>query len=209
MNDLAAEIINAKDGDPAQLRRLNWKLLTGTVTDDTTTPATVACDGGSGIPTVQVAGYCPTDDDPVVVMSAQGTRIMLGQAGGNGHVILTRAANQSATGSAAVTVSWDTETLDIGGWWTSGTTLTVPTGYAGVYAIHTRAIGAGTWTSATHVLIQVSGVNVGMGHANGQVATLPANSIVRLSDASTIQVVVRNAGATQNMTAVIGVHRIA
>lgn len=41
---------------------------------------------------------------------------------------LRRAATQSIANDSDVAVSWDTEVQDWGGWWSSGTTVTVPAG---------------------------------------------------------------------------------
>jgi hypothetical protein len=43
-------------------------------------------------------------------------------------VQLRRAANQSISTSTDTNISWDTENLDYGGWWSSGTAITVPAG---------------------------------------------------------------------------------
>lgn len=208
MDPLTDELIAAKNGDPA-LRELKWKVRTGTVTDRSTTPPTVQFDGGTGIPTQMIAGYLPTDNDPVIGMSTQGTRFVFGQAGGNGQVILVKSTNHSATGSATTTISWDSETLDIGGFWSSGTTATVPTLYGGCYGLHARITGAGTWASASMTMILANGVNVATGQANGQIDVLPANGLLQLNAGATITVQIRNNGATQNCTAVLGIHRVA
>jgi hypothetical protein len=58
-----------------------------------------------------------------------------------GGVQLRRAANQSVANITVTPVSWDTQDEDIGGFWTSGTTVTVPAGYDGIYAITFRCVG--------------------------------------------------------------------
>ena len=48
-------------------------------------------------------------------------------------VRLRRAVNQSIPDGAATAISWDTEDQDTHGYWSSGTTITVPSGRGGVH----------------------------------------------------------------------------
>jgi hypothetical protein len=56
-------------------------------------------------------------------------------------VRLRRASNQSINNAALTAISWDTEDEDIGGFWASGTTVTVPAGYDGIYVATFRPLG--------------------------------------------------------------------
>jgi hypothetical protein len=56
---------------------------------------------------------------------------------------LRRAANQSVNDSAATAISWDTEDVDTSGFITvTSSTITIPTGLGGLYAITFQAGGA-------------------------------------------------------------------
>jgi hypothetical protein len=57
-------------------------------------------------------------------------------------VRLRRVANQSINSGSATPMSWDTEDEDEGGFWTSGTTVTIPTGLDGLYGIVANVAGA-------------------------------------------------------------------
>lgn len=54
-------------------------------------------------------------------------------------VTLRRTANQSVNNTTDTAISWDTEDEDLGGFWSSGTTVTIPTGLDGIYVITFRA----------------------------------------------------------------------
>lgn len=57
-----------------------------------------------------------------------------------GGVQLRRAANQSIPNNTSTPISWDTQDEDIGGFWTSGTTITVPADYDGIYVVTFRVV---------------------------------------------------------------------
>lgn len=79
-NPFADELIAAKQGDP-KLRELTWRVITGTVTDASVDPPTISTDGSLSIATPILGGAVVLDDDPVLILSARGTRIVLGKAG--------------------------------------------------------------------------------------------------------------------------------
>ncbi len=64
-----------------------------------------------------------------------------------GGVQLRRAANQSIANITLTAISWDTQDEDVGGFWSSGTTVTVPADYDGIYVITFRVV-VGTGASA-------------------------------------------------------------
>jgi hypothetical protein len=68
-------------------------------------------------------------------------------------VQVTRSASQSISNNTETAVSFDTENLDFGGWWSSGTTVTVPAG----------AIPSGYTTIAILVFCAVRYVSNGTG----------------------------------------------
>lgn len=207
MDPTASAFIDIAERTGRVVRRVK-----GTVTDISVNPPLIDC-GGGAVATEVVGPYDPRVGHRVVCLEdwdgqMSGTRICIGpEVGGDANVVLQRVANQSATGSANTTISWDTENLDVGDWWTSGTTLTVP--YDGIYAVHARVTGAAAWAADSATVIVVGGTTVGLGTANGVQAVLPANAALRMTATNAITVIIRNQGATQNCTAVIGVHRIA
>lgn len=58
-------------------------------------------------------------------------------------VQVTRQANQSISNSSDTNISFDTENMDYGGWWSSGTAVTVPAGAipAGYTSIWVDVVG--------------------------------------------------------------------
>lgn len=56
---------------------------------------------------------------------------------------LRRAAVQNTGSGVTGTVSWDTEDEDTDGFWSSGTTITIPAGGDGIYTICTRLAATG------------------------------------------------------------------
>ncbi len=118
-------------------------------------------------------------------------------------------ANQSATGSTIVTASWYAADEDLGGWWSSGTDIVVPASGAGSVAITARLVGAAGWTTNSQVQIVVGGVVWDTGVAVSTTATATASCIVPAIATNVINVTMRNAGATQNMTAQVFVVKVA
>lgn len=124
---------------------------------------------------------------------------------------LRRVASQSATGSSAVTISWDTEDEDTDGFIAvTGTTATIPTGMGGIYAASVKAQGAGTWADGTVVYIQLDGSTFSLsGMPGASIGTVVATSYVGPMDAGTaVTALVRNNGSTQNMTAELALYRM-
>ncbi len=74
-------------------------------------------------------------------MPVAGNKVRASDIPIRGGVQLRRAANQSLTNGALTPISWDTQDEDVGGFWTSGTTVTVPADYDGIYVITFRAVG--------------------------------------------------------------------
>ena len=73
-------------------------------------------------------------------MPVAGNKVRASDIPIRGGVQLRRAANQSVANITATPISWDTQDEDVGGFWTSGTTVTVPADYDGIYAITFRVV---------------------------------------------------------------------
>jgi hypothetical protein len=72
---------------------------------------------------------------------------------------LRRAAAQSVANSTSVTISWDTEDQDTDGYIVvTGTTVTIPTGLGGLYAITFHAVGVTTTGRLTNWIEPTSGI---------------------------------------------------
>jgi hypothetical protein len=72
---------------------------------------------------------------------------------------LRRAATQSVANSTSVTISWDTEDEDTGAFITvTGTTVTIPTGLGGLYAITFHAVGVTTTGRLVNWIEPTSGI---------------------------------------------------
>ena len=74
-------------------------------------------------------------------------------------VKVRRSANQSIGNSTDVEISFDTEVLDLGGWWTSGTDIIVPAG----------AIPAGFTTVGVIILLAIKFATNGTGKRQARV----------------------------------------
>jgi hypothetical protein len=124
------------------------------------------------------------------------------------EVRLRRAA-AVALGAGEATITWDTEDADAAGFWSSGTTLTVPSGGGGLYIITVvfDPDGGGAHSAAG---IQLDGGSTIWG-GKIELGGSPVSStiVVRLADAATIagRVSVSNLGA--NYTGSITMVRIA
>lgn len=69
-------------------------------------------------------------------------------------------ANESIANSADTLIPWDAEDFDNGGFWSSGTLLTVPTGAGGLYSIVAQAEWDTNTTNKRQHKIEVNGSNV-------------------------------------------------
>lgn len=67
-------------------------------------------------------------------------------------------ASQAVAAAATVSLSWTTEVSDIDGWITvTGTTLTVPTGWSGVYLVTARTSWSASTTSPIEIVVSLNG----------------------------------------------------
>lgn len=126
------------------------------------------------------------------------------------EVKLRRVANQSLTAPATTAITWDTEDADVSGFITvSSTTLTVPSGADGLYAITMTAISA---TSLTYnVIPRINGVDLTTGYAKvDSTASSEAKVgfVVWLRATDTVICRVNNTGVTANFTASMQMTRL-
>jgi len=191
------------------------RLLTGTVTDDTVFPPMIDT-GGGAVATPCVRGYRPLEDDFVQVVTDwngkfSATRLCLGRIAACAQLTLLRSANQSATGGASTTISWDTENLDQGwGFAPTATDITVPTGGQGVFAITATADGAAAWAIGTTMVIETAGddrARIDLARTATRITATIGN--VALVAGNVIRVRLFNNGATQNFTARVAVVPVA
>jgi hypothetical protein len=174
--------------------------------DGVTTTAGVPC----------LAPYIPRPNDVVLLDLVAGSPLVIGAVGSaRTGVRLRRAANQSITNNASNTVSWDTQDEELGGaYWGSGTTVTIPTGLGGLYAIEFRA-GVATTGSARNfaevaITSSITGIPVDfredMAAAENR---LRARYWGPLAAGDTFVVnVLQATGASQNLTAWLSCYRI-
>jgi len=191
------------------------RLLTGVVTDAQVFPPLIDT-GGGAVPTPCVRGYRPMINDFVQVVTDwngkfSATRLCLGRIAIAAGLTLRRAANQSSTGGALTTISWDTEDLDQGwGFAPTATDITVPTGAQGVYAITAAVEGAAAWAIGSTLVIRTAAddrARYDLARGASRITATIGN--VGLVAADVIQVHVFNNGSTQNFTARVAVVAVA
>lgn len=128
---------------------------------------------------------------------------------------LRRAANQSYTSAANTPVSWDTEDEDTHGFITvTGTTVTIPTGYDGVYAIAARVVV--TLTASTRSFVEITPTTSIAGtpssfrqtQANSEAAMMVAVTIPLLAGDTFLISALQTTGSSQNLTAWLSCYRI-
>lgn len=206
MSDPAAEaILDAAD------KGVLCRRITGTVTDASTWPPLIDC-GGGAVATDVAGPYVPIDNDAVICIEdwdgrKTGTRICIGPLMRAGGVSLSKATGTpQAAATTFTTVPWDTEIVDQGDWWSSGTTLTVPDGPTRRYVIHSVAAGTGNWPAGSAIQIMHNGTQ------RGHYETASAQNLIdaeiagfRLAATDTITVRVFNNGTARNYTVTIDI----
>ena len=125
---------------------------------------------------------------------------------------LRRAANQSIPDSTQTAISFDTETLDVGGWYSSGTNVVVPAGAipAGATSIGLDVRGIITYASNTtghrQIRLQLNGSDIdaisgsGLDGGDSTVIALSAVTTAVAGDILTL-VAYQNSGGALNVTA--------
>jgi len=104
-------------------------------------------------------------------------------------VQIRRAANQSITTATETAISFDTENLDFGGWWSSGTTITVPagaipTGYTTVGILMMATLKFATnATGIRKIILQKNGTEINSLQASGLASDV---TIVQMTDLTTV-----------------------
>ena len=135
-------------------------------------------------------------------------------------VQVRRAATQAITTATETDVSFDTETLDFGGWWASGTTITVPagaipSGYTTVAIIlQASAKFASNGTGARRITLLKNGASVGTWQVSaltGDVTDVQVFSVTTVAAADTVKLdVYQTSGGNLNINeAVLTVLRYA
>jgi hypothetical protein len=129
-------------------------------------------------------------------------------------VRVRRAAVQSIASGSPTAISWDTEDEDLGGFITvTSTTVTIPTGLGGIYAITFRAVGT-TLTGRGFVEIQPTSAITGMPtefrnfmDTSNEDRAEVAISIPLLAGDSFVCNVIHGSGANRDFTAWLACYR--
>ena len=152
-----------------------------------------------------------TDTDRMYIYSGSAW-VLLGwySATGRAWVSLTDSAQSIGTGSAA-DITWGTEVADPDGWTSGGSaTLTVPTGFDGLYIVSY----SGTWASGSlgtspGVFLFHNGVNIAgaNGVTFGQVHSV--NTTLALAATDTLKVqAYQNSGGSVNISSTLRIVRL-
>ncbi len=97
---------------------------------------------------------------------------------------LRRAANQTLPDASLTTISWDTEVEDTDGFWSSGTTITVP--FTGIYSITVLSVAGATASGRSFTEITAGSYNPRSYYGNGGETTNSCTASVPLSASDTI-----------------------
>lgn len=116
------------------------------------------------------------------------------------RVRLRRAANQSQ-GAGEFAISWDTEDTDTNGYWSSGTTVTVPAGLGGMYSLAGRFTASAGLSGASYCYVYINSATkytyyVPSGNDNGSFSFTGL-----LGDSATVVVYCYNPSGTVNFQA--------
>lgn len=102
-------------------------------------------------------------------------------------VQVRRAASQAITTATETAISFDTENLDFGGWWSSGTTVTVPAGAipSGYTTIGILLLGSVKWasngTGSRRIILQKNGSEINRLSLSGISGEVTINQIMELT----------------------------
>lgn len=135
-------------------------------------------------------------------------------------VQLNRVTNQSFTSGAAANITWTAEAFDYGAWWSSGTTITVPSGAipAGYTSVGLLIFGRLQWeangTGVRRVRLYKNGVQFGsrtLGAVTGDVTDNQITEMVTVvsGDLITVEGYQTSGGALNCVEANITVARYA
>lgn len=127
-------------------------------------------------------------------------------------VRLRRAAVQSIPNAATTAISWDTEDQDTNGFIAvTATTITVPTGLGGVYAVSASVAFAGGSITGRGFLDIVAGGRTWRGSLDSNIGEdqIAHAATVALADAATARVdVFQTTGGARNATAILEMFRL-
>lgn len=125
-------------------------------------------------------------------------------------VQLRRAASQSISNDTDTNFSWDTESLDYGGWWSSGTAATVPAGAipSGFTTIAVLVLAsakfASNGTGKRRIKILKNGSTTGswtIGAVSGDVTDVVLSDVFTVAAGDTIALAAyQNSGSSLNAT---------
>ena len=122
-----------------------------------------------------------------------------------GAWVARSSSDQTFAPGANAAFSFDTEVADSDGFWTSGSTVTIPTGKSGVYAITAALFNIGGLAPSNSFFgayISMSGhANVSLGYTSNVSTEASGSAIVPLPAGSTVQVFVKNGSGSTSITA--------
>lgn len=133
-------------------------------------------------------------------------------------VRLRRVANQSVNNTTSTDISWDTEDEDTDGFWSAGTTVTIPPSKGGIYAIAYFVNGAITDAGGTRHFLSIMPVSalvslstIGFRQPMHQAEDSGlVDAVAELAAGDTITFnVFHSTGVAVNFTAWMSCHRIA
>lgn len=168
--------------------------------------------------TAPVAGQVCWTTTPATHWYYSGTAWIVIGGSAYGRCRLRRVANQSITNNTATAISWDTEDVDLGGYITApSTTITIPTGLDGTYAITFRAAGATGTNARNFAEINITSTSLTGVPADFRITSSPGaeNRLVAyyfgpLAAADTLVCnALQTTGSSQNFTAWVSLARVA
>jgi len=151
-----------------------------------------------------------TDTDRLYVYVSAWVLIGWGTATARPWVSLTDAAQSIAT-ATATDITWGTEVADPDGWTSGGSaTLTVPTGFDGIYTVsYSGSWSSGTLGTTPGVFIFHNGVNIAgaNGPTFGQIHSVSNTLALAATDTLKVQAY-QNSGGSVNITSTLRVVRL-
>lgn len=163
-----------------------------------------------------------TDTDRVMVYDGSAwVRVAAGTTSGRTGCTLRRAANQSISTDTRTNISWDTEDTDTDGFISvSSTTITIPAGLGGVYAISSTIHSSSTLTTTAMAYIYAAGsavqiVTTGSGANDNGFPVISARyyigcatTLVLAAGDTVVSGFYQNSGVSMNVQARLSLYRI-
>jgi hypothetical protein len=135
-------------------------------------------------------------------------------------VSLLRTSNQSIADSTFTAISWGSSPIDVGNWWTSGDTITVPAaavpaGYTSIFiALQGMSRSATNGVGTRQIKFQLNGSDIEVEQSysaiNGEATTIAAFVWAEVESGDTIQMMVQqNSGGALNFSySAAHIHRL-